>query len=295
MTSGPESDRNPYLHPIRELSAFFVLTYVVTWLLWAVAWAVSTRFAPGSVAAAVSGGVFLLGVFAPGLLALGLTCRAGGGAAASGLLKRIAKADVSWRWYVFAASFMAAIKLVGALLYRLGAGAWPAFGETRVLVMLGAIAISTLAQAGEELGWRGYALPRLSQSFGLAPASLILGGIWALWHLPLFFFPGGDTFGQSFPFYLLQVTALSVMLAWLFWRTQGSLLLVMLAHASVNNTKDIVPAAVPGATDPLALHASGVGWLTLMLLWVTATGFLVRMRGVRSPLDGPSQSTRATC
>ena len=144
--------------------------------------------------------------------------------------------------------------------------------------MAGAIVISTWVQAGEEIGWRGYALPRLSDGFGLAPASVVLGIIWATWHLPLFLIPGADTFGQSFPLHLLQVTALSVAMAWLYWRTEGSLLLVMLLHAAVNNTKDIVPSAVPGARNPFALSTSLVAWITVALLWIAAAYFLVRMR-----------------
>jgi membrane protease YdiL (CAAX protease family) len=96
--------------------------------------------------------------------------------------------------------------------------------------------------------------------------------------LPLFFAPQADKFGQSFPLYLLQATALSVALAWLYWRTRGSLLLVMLLHAVVNNTKDIVPSAVPGATNPFALSTSLVAWLTVALLWIAAAYFLFRMR-----------------
>ena len=140
--------------------------------------------------------------------------------------------------YVFAVAYMAAIKLSAALIHRVVIGAWPRFGDEVWYLMAAAIAVSTGVQAGEEVGWRGYALPRLSARVGLAPASVILGVIWASWHLPLFFFPASDTLGQSFPLYLVQVTALSVAVAWLYWRTGGSLLLVMLLHAAVNNTKD---------------------------------------------------------
>ncbi|MGI8498870.1 MAG: hypothetical protein ACR2OG_14960 [Gemmatimonadaceae bacterium] len=63
----------------------------------------------------------------------------------------------------------------------------------------------------------------------------------------------------------------------LYWRTAGSLLLVMLLHAAVNNTKDIVPSAVPGATNPLALSTSPVAWLTVAFLWIAGGFFLVRM------------------
>ena len=153
--------------------------------------------------------------------------------------------------------------------------------------MAAAIAISTWVQAGEEIGWRGYALPRLANRFGLAPASVILGLVWASWHLPLFFVPESSTFGQSFPLYLLQVTALSVAMAWLYANTRGSLLPVMLMHAAVNNTKDIVPSADPHATNVWALSHSLVAWLTVALLWLCAGYFLLQMRKI------PRQSRQA--
>jgi membrane protease YdiL (CAAX protease family) len=175
---------------------------------------------------------------------------------------------------------MPAIKLTAAVVHRVVTGAWPRFSSEPVYLMLAALLISTWVQAGEEIGWRGYALPRLTERFGLAQASVILGVVWATWHLPIFFFPVGDLLGQSFPMYLLQVTALSVAMAWLYWRTGGSLLLVMLFHAAVNNLKDIVPSATPGATNPLVLNASLVGWITVALLWIPAAYFLVQMRKI---------------
>jgi membrane protease YdiL (CAAX protease family) len=173
---------------------------------------------------------------------------------------------------------MPAIKLTAAIAHRAITGGWPRFGNEPVYLMLSALLVSTWVQAGEEIGWRGYALPRLTERFGLAQSSIILGVIWATWHLPIFFFPVGDLLGQSFPMYLLQVTALSVAMAWLFWRTGGSLLLVMLFHAAVNNLKDIVPSGTPDATNPFVLNASLVGWLTVAFLWIAATYFLFKIR-----------------
>src|SRR4029078_1803740 len=117
-------------------------------------------------------------------------------------------------------------------------------------------------QAGEEIGWRGYALSPLSVRLGLSGASVLLGLIWAFWHLPFFFIPGTDKSGQSFPMYLLSVTALSVAMAWLYWQTGRSLLLTMLMHAAVNNTKDIVPSAVPGAMNSFYLGSSRISWIS---------------------------------
>lgn len=269
---------------MNALLKFFSLTYAVTWTCFIAAATVSGSVAPvASAPAALPGVLLILGTFAPSLVALWLTARADGKAGALNLLRRVLKWRVGARWYVFAVGYMAAIKLAVAIVHRVATGAWPRFGHEAWYVIMAAIVISTGAQAGEEIGWRGYALPHLAARFGLASGSVVLGLIWACWHLPLFYIPGIDKYGQSFPVYLLQVTALSVAIAWLYGHTNGSLLLAMLMHAAVNQTKDIVPSAVPAATDPFALGTSLVAWLTVALLWISAGYFLVRMPQVELP------------
>ena len=254
---------------------FFLLTYAVTWTFFIAAAALSGSAANSPLLAGVRGTFFLVGTFAPAIVALSLSIRDEGNASA--LLRRTVMWRVAARWYLFAVSYMAAIKLAVALVHRFATEAWPRFGDETWYIILVAIIVSTPIQAGEEIGWRGYALPRLASRFGFARASLLLGVIWASWHLPLFFIPGIDKSGQSFPVYLLQVTALSVALAWLYAHTGGSLLLAMLMHSAVNETKDIVPSAVPAATETWALSTSLVAWLTVALLWIGAGYFLVRM------------------
>ena len=271
---------------MRSLLKFFSLTYIVSWILWIAAAAILRVATPQhSAFLAISGFLYLVGVFAPALVALALTARADGRAGTLALLRRTVKWSVGARWYVFAVGYMAAIKLAVALLLRIATGAWPAFGLEPVYITAIAIPLSTPVQAGEEIGWRGYALPRLSARLGLSSASIALGVIWACWHLPFFFISGTDKSGQSFPVYLLGVTALSVAMAWLYWRTNGSLLLTMLMHAAVNNTKDIVPSAVSAATNAFSLSSSRVAWLSVVILWICAAYSLVRMRGVKL-LDG---------
>jgi len=217
-------------------------------------------------------GLFLaIGVAAPAIVALSLS-------RSFSLLRRVIAWRVGVRWYLFAVGYVAAIKLIAALLHRLSLGAWPRFGNHPWYIIVAAIVLSTPFHSGEEIGWRGYALPRLAARFGYAGASVILGVIWACWHLPFFLRPGADTYGQSFPLYMLQVTAMSVALAWLYMNTNGSLLLVMLMHSAGNQTKDIVPSAVPGATNSFTFNSSVVAWLTVTLLWICAGYFLLRMR-----------------
>jgi CAAX protease family protein len=211
---------------------------------------------------------------------VGLTAFNDGRAGLLSLLRRLFQWQVSWRWYAFAVGYMAAIKLTAAAVHRIAPGSWPRFGSEAWYVMIAATLFSTVVggQAGEEIGWRGYALPRLAASVGLRTGSVVLGVIWAFWHLPLFYLPGADTYHQSFPVYALQVTALSVAFAWLYAYTKGSLLLTMLMHAAVNNTKDIVPSTgIPGATNPFWVASTPIAWITLGLLWIAAAYFLVKM------------------
>jgi uncharacterized protein len=200
------------------------------------------------------------------------------------LLSGVVHWRVPVRYYLFAAGFMAAVKLAVAIIYRASAGGWPRFGTEAWYVVVFAILFSTPFQAGEEVGWRGYALPRLETRFGLARGSVLLGLIWGCWHLPQFFIASADTYRQSFPVYVLQVTALSVAMAWLWKRSNGSLLLTMLMHSAVNNSKDIVPSATPGGTSTFGLKASPVAWVTVALLWACAAYFLGAMSRMKSAI-----------
>lgn len=267
---------------MRSLVKFFSLTFIVSWILWIASAAVLRRASPQSSGLqAVSGFLYLLGVFAPAIVALALTAQANGRAGRLALLNRTLKWSVGVRWYVFAVAYMVAIKLTSALVLRIATGAWPTFGQESLFIIAVATVFSTPVQSGEEIGWRGFALPRLSTLMGLSNASIVLGIIWACWHLPFFFISGTDKTGQSFPIYLLMVIAISVAMAWLYWRTNRSLLLTMLMHAAINNTKDIVPSAVLCVTNTFSLSSSLVAWVSVVIMWICAAYFLVRMRGVK--------------
>jgi len=247
------------VRPTRALLKFFGLTFALSWGLWSLAALVPVA-TPGRIA------LFLPGTFSPAFVALWL----GGRSAAEGIFIWRVKA----RWYLVALIYMAAVKLAAAVAHRLATGAWPAIEADPWFVFLGATLVSTPFQAGEEIGWRGFALPRLSARVGLGAASLVVGVIWAVWHLPLFLIAGTDTTGQSFPFFVLTVTAISVTLAWVYARTSGSLLPVMLMHAAANNSPHFIPPPVSG--NIWVLHATLAQWLTALFLWIGAAYLLVR-------------------
>ena len=269
---------------MQAIGTFLVLTFGVTWALWALvlrAGSAAHDPSPGPPLLALGGPVFLIGVFAPGLVAVALTAWKEGGRGVGALLGRVVQWRVGLRFYAFALLLMPLTKLTVAVVHRWLVGTWPPFGETRPLLLVLATILSTVSQAGEEVGWRGYLLPRLTRRTGLVVASLVVGALWAAWHLPLFFAPGADTNGQSFPLYVLQATAYSVALAWLYWRTGGSLLLTMFMHAAFNNLKDIVPSGGVRGGSPFSFDATLVFRLSVVVLWVVGLLLLIRMRGVR--------------
>jgi membrane protease YdiL (CAAX protease family) len=98
---------------------------------------------------------------------------------------------------------------------------------------------------GEEVGWRGFALPRLLERQSALQASLVLGLLWGLWHLPTFFIPGTPQAGIPIPAHLVYVIALSVLFTWMYLHTRGSLLLATLFHGAVNTLGFINPAVDP--------------------------------------------------
>lgn len=258
--------------PAWLLLQFFLLAFALMWVCF-----FTVALAPIPAGTPLGQLLLFLGAFAPSLAALLVTARAEGAAGVRALLRGVIEWRVAAPWYVLAASFTVIAKLTVAIIYRVAIGAWPRFGAGPWYIIPLAIAFSTPFQAGEEIGWRGYALPRLAARFGLARASLLLGAVWGCWHLPQFFIRDADTYRQSFWVFVIGVTSLSVILAWLWERTGRGLLLPMLLHAAWNNSKDIVPSGVAGGTATFGFHASLVSWLTLAVLWVCAVCFLLDM------------------
>ena len=108
---------------------------------------------------------------------------------------------------------------------------------------------------GEELGWRGYALPKLLQRFSPLVASLILGMVWSLWHLPTFFLPGTPQYQQPVVAFLIMTTVYSIMLSWIFLHSRGSVLIATLFHGAINVSQGFFMAG----TEP----SSRYWWLAL--------------------------------
>ncbi|PSQ45389.1 hypothetical protein BRD15_11820 [Halobacteriales archaeon SW_6_65_15] len=117
-----------------------------------------------------------------------------------------------------------------------------------------AFAFALLLGGGqEELGWRGFALPRLQRAHGPMAASLVIGVVWAVWHLPLFAMEGTSQSQVPFLAYAPAVVAMSVIFTWLYNESAGCILPVMLLHAGINSTGTLIPVSVDSVSE--ALHS----------------------------------------
>jgi uncharacterized protein len=159
------------------------------------------------------------------------------------LLARIFKWQIGFRYYAFALLVPMGIFAIAVLINRVVTGAWPnlallgSVDYLSYLTPVGALGLWLITFGlGEETGWRGFALPHLQKTRSAAVATLLLGILWACWHLPLFFYR--DTYIQmgiaGFPMLALSLICAAMIFTWLYNSTQGSLLIVMLFHAVFN-------------------------------------------------------------
>ncbi|HEV3136358.1 MAG TPA: type II CAAX endopeptidase family protein [Pirellulales bacterium] len=196
------------------------------------------------------GGILLI-AYAPTLAALFVTALTADAGGKNNLLWKLTNWRVAPAWYalVLLAPFVMVLAADG--IYALAGGASP----RAWLVVPDTIATSAFwgplvaGSLGEEPGWRGFALPRLQSRLGALPASILIGILWGTWHLWPAITPGGVahlTAANLVQTYLRLIST-SILYAWLFNSTNGSLVLMMVAHAGHNLAIDFVPMPEKGA------------------------------------------------
>ncbi len=136
---------------------------------------------------------------------------------------------------------------------------------------------------GEEFGWRGYLMPALSVRLKWRIASLVVGILWGLWHIPLFFLPGTAQSQMSIDVFLLNILASSVIFGWLYERTQGSVLPALILHTSLNAWAGILRIVpTPGADRPYLLVTALLAVVATCVLFRSNTLAFAGSRGITS-------------
>lgn len=240
--------------PVRaQVRWFFLLTFALTWGMQLPAVFAERGLLPGDPRSYLP--LAGLGLLGPLVAATGLTWRDEGRAGLRRLYAPLLRARVHLGWYG-AALLLPGLLLTGVLFALGEAGR---VGPIAYIPTAGAAVFGLVISLVEEVGWRGYALPRLEAQVGRLGAALSLGLFWYVWHLPMFA-------GQGIPLDLalgmvLFFVGASLYLSWIRTGTQGSLLLVVLAHwgAHLNNSH----RALPGDVLPFLVHAIVYGALGL--------------------------------
>ncbi len=105
----------------------------------------------------------------------------------------------------------------------------------------GIVEITVIYLFCEELGWRGYALPKINEYFSGLTAAIVIGVFWTLWHVPLIYLYGSSLGFYSTIIYFLHIECMSIFYAWLFFKTNKSLLLVGLFHGTTDGIGAFFP------------------------------------------------------
>jgi membrane protease YdiL (CAAX protease family) len=260
----------------RPVAAFFFLAYAFSWVGW-----LPVVIGMGDPIRTLS---FVAGGFGPALAGAVVTWLDGES------VKAWARQIVHWRveprWYL--AAFLLPLLVVGlasVAITLLGTTVDPTVLSGRLSLVFGAYVFVALIGGGnEEPGWRGFALPRLEERYAPVPATLILGVVWAFWHLPQLVADPNAVYSfawlvDELPGIVLRViniVGFAFLLTWIYNGTE-SVLLALLLHAGINTANStLVPLPIEAIT--------GESFMTVLIavdiaVWVVAIALIVATRG----------------
>ena len=256
-----------------NLAGFFILTYLISWGV-----LIPEIF---DLPFDLPTPLLILVGFGPAFAALILAAKEGGWQGVSALLGRLKIARISWGWYVTVLFgpfilFFAALG-IGALLGIEIDLSEPAILNTipmengNVLILvIPAFIYLFVTLLGEEIGWRGYALPRMLSNQSELAASVLLGLLWGVWHLPMAFAPSLQAAISSLSkgWFMVDIIAMSIIFTWIFVNTQGSLLIAVLLHTSNNLGALFLPILPPAVSD------TRIFLVLIVLKWLLALAIL---------------------
>lgn len=240
-----------------QLTVFFVLTFIIGWMAW-IPMLTSPTFPKY--------GAFIF-LFSPAISSLITTAIVDGRTGIKNLFKRYFFWEFNIRWYLLAFLIMPAIFLL-AILATLSFNLQGLWINSPLYFVVASFIYLMFINSGEEIGWRGFALPHLQEVFGSSlPVSILLGVIWGVWHLPEYFVPGPNIPLVQFLFFIV---GLSIIYTVLFNNTRGSLLLAVILHAST----DIVPRIIhlESLTDFSWALIACLAWIAGIVLYFLTKG-----------------------
>ncbi|HEX9166427.1 MAG TPA: CPBP family intramembrane glutamic endopeptidase [Gemmatimonadales bacterium] len=238
------------------LASYFVIVFAWTWgvaslMLFFPDWVTRTigpiRF---------SNPLFYLAVYAPSVTGIALAWLTGGREGLRLLFARLTHWRFGAGWWLV---LLLGVPVLAAVTAGLAGSATPVLAGFGQLPMVLPVALLLdPGPIGEEFGWRGFAFPRMVERWGMIRAAILLGATWGIWHYPAFLIPGLPQAEMDLGIFVAGTVVLSVLMAWLMFRTGGSLLPAILFHLAVNDVPGLFGAEFPNMVAVYSLIAAAV-------------------------------------
>jgi membrane protease YdiL (CAAX protease family) len=260
-------------HPV---ATFLGITFAFTWLMVSI---VVVSMPAGNEPTEMPPYLLLLALLAglgPSLAGVIVTSVTGGKRSVWALLTRLGQWRVNVGWYAVVL-LMPPFVSIATLVFQAALGKPASLGDVAGRVPIGLI-WPIFSSLGEEFGWRGFALPRLQRRYNAPISSLIIGIAWGMWHLPMNFI-GMRHYGMLFiPIFIiagpLLLTAQAMLMTWVYNNTKGSLLLMVLFHASITSSAIMLFPPALSAMDSLrcSIFSTALYWLVVIVALVATAG-----------------------
>lgn len=260
-------------HP---LTAYVLIAFAFSWIIEAPVALAAQGIIPVELPAPAVAIAVIVATFGPTVGAFAVTAAIEGRRGVLRMLRRY----VQWRagigWYLFVLVGIPAIIILATLVVPGAVASYqPILGSLLAAYPMAFLLTVFLGgPLGEEPGWRGFALPRLQDRFGPLRGSLLLGVVWAAWHLPLFW-SGVWTppTVANVVMFTVMIVALTVIMTWVYNHTAGSLLIMILMHASFNTFANRVAAPLFPAPilDEYGLLPVLIGFTVTALVLIAVT------------------------
>ncbi len=248
---------------------YFVLTFIFSWFFWLLGILDSQNILTLPVPSMV---YQVLGAFGPFFGAFVMTLRTEGWAGVKRLFGAGFKLRMPLVWWLSILFIPLALNGLAVWLnMRINAYQMDMTLLNQPLMILPTFLIMFFIGGSfqEEFGWRGYALPRLLERWNPLISSLILGAIWGVWHLPLFFIAGTGQFYMNFGVFWLLAVGFSVFFTWIYLATGRNLFSALLLHTAINTSMSIFPPIVKAA------GGNQTALTYLMIAYLVVTVFIV--------------------
>ena len=254
----------------RTLVTFLALTFGLSWVPMSLFFLFADQFTALFGEMSSHNPIFLLAVYAPGLSGIVLIWWYYGWKGLSSFFRRLGLWRAPLPWWLFLLVGIPVIVYTAAAIKGTINSPFPFSPWYMVIPAL--VQSLLLGPMGEELGWRGLALPLLQRRFSPFWASLILGVIWAVWHAPAFAMSGTPQSAWSFGPFFIGLLAITVILTPLFNASRGSLLIAILYHLHIMNP--IFPDAQPWDNFLFAIAAAVIVFLNRRQMFSRGSGII---------------------